>query len=181
MSYTVQRGDTLSKIARKNGVTLADLLAANPRYKADPNKINIGDQLEIPGATAATPPNTPTTRPTTKKTPPQRTTGENDPFIVPYGQLTFDAEGLEKRGPFFSRKAHVPGAFSGVTIGRGYDMGSRSASEIIADLTAAGIDQATAERFSEARGLKGSKAKIFVKQKKLDQIEITPEQQKLSS
>lgn len=30
MGYTVQRGDTLSKIARKKGVTVADLLAANP-------------------------------------------------------------------------------------------------------------------------------------------------------
>lgn len=97
---------------------------------------------------------------------------------MPVGQLTFDAEGLEKRGPFFSRTAQVPGVFSGVTIGRGYDMGARSASEIIADLTAAGIDRATAERFAEARGLTGPQAKRFVKQKKLKQLEITPAQQK---
>ena len=47
MTYTVRAGDTLSKIAMKNGVTLAQLLQANPQVK-DPNKIRVGDVLNVP-------------------------------------------------------------------------------------------------------------------------------------
>ncbi|WP_217273966.1 pesticin C-terminus-like muramidase [Shewanella sp. VB17] len=56
---------------------------------------------------------------------------------VPRGQLTFDAEGNDTDGSmFFSRKVHVPNnkslviGSSGVTIGRGLDIGSRSAAEV---------------------------------------------------
>lgn len=45
--YVVQRGDTLSAIARRFGVSLAELQAANPRL--DPNLIHPGDRLIIPG------------------------------------------------------------------------------------------------------------------------------------
>ena len=47
MTYTVRAGDTLSKIAMRNGVTLAQLLAANPQVK-DPNKIRVGDVINVP-------------------------------------------------------------------------------------------------------------------------------------
>lgn len=46
-SHTVQRGDTLSHIARDHGVPLSDLIAANPQI-ADPDKIYPGDQVTIP-------------------------------------------------------------------------------------------------------------------------------------
>ena len=49
MPYTVKSGDTLSKIAKKNGVTLARLLDANPKFKPDPNKLRVGDVLNLPG------------------------------------------------------------------------------------------------------------------------------------
>jgi murein DD-endopeptidase MepM/ murein hydrolase activator NlpD len=57
MTYKVKAGDTLSKIARRFGVTLAQLLDANPKFKPNPNKINIGEVLNIPdgGAKPATP------------------------------------------------------------------------------------------------------------------------------
>jgi murein DD-endopeptidase MepM/ murein hydrolase activator NlpD len=58
MTYTVQAGDTLSKIASRNGVTLAQLLQANPQI-TDPNRINVGDVINLPngaGATEATQP-----------------------------------------------------------------------------------------------------------------------------
>jgi hypothetical protein len=42
--YTVAKGDTLSAIAAKSGMNLADLLAKNPGIK-DPNKIQIGQKL----------------------------------------------------------------------------------------------------------------------------------------
>ncbi len=45
--YVVKTGDTLTSIARKYGLTVDDLLAANPQIK-DPNKIKVGDQITIP-------------------------------------------------------------------------------------------------------------------------------------
>ncbi|HXC72018.1 MAG TPA: LysM peptidoglycan-binding domain-containing protein [Pyrinomonadaceae bacterium] len=47
MTYTVRAGDTLSKIAMRNGVTLPQLLQANPQVK-DPNKIRVGDVINVP-------------------------------------------------------------------------------------------------------------------------------------
>ena len=53
MTYTVKPGDTLSKIAMRNGVTLAQLLQANPKIK-DPNKIKVGDTLNVPNDAVST-------------------------------------------------------------------------------------------------------------------------------
>jgi len=47
MTYTIKPGDNLSRIATRYGVTLAQLLQANPQVK-DPNKINVGDVLNLP-------------------------------------------------------------------------------------------------------------------------------------
>src|SRR5690349_2981283 len=58
MTYTIQAGDTLSKIAARNGLSLAQLLQANPQI-TDPNRISVGDVLNLPngaGATDATQP-----------------------------------------------------------------------------------------------------------------------------
>lgn len=54
MKYTVRRGDSLSKIARAHGTSLGKLLDANPRYKANPNRLGVGDVLNIPGSPAPT-------------------------------------------------------------------------------------------------------------------------------
>lgn len=59
-TYTVKSGDSLSKIAKVNGVTLKALEAANPNV--DPNHIKVGQKLNIPvkaEAPAATTVNTP--------------------------------------------------------------------------------------------------------------------------
>jgi LysM repeat protein len=48
MTHTVKSGDTLAKIARANGISLEQLLEANPRFKANPNRIRVGDVLNIP-------------------------------------------------------------------------------------------------------------------------------------
>lgn len=53
MTYTVKAGDTLSKIAARNGLTLAQLLQANPQI-SDPNRINVGDVLNLPNGSALT-------------------------------------------------------------------------------------------------------------------------------
>lgn len=47
-SYTVQKGDTLTSIAKKYGVTVPELLKANPSIK-DPNLIKVGQVITIPG------------------------------------------------------------------------------------------------------------------------------------
>ena len=59
-SYTVQRGDSLSTVARRFGVSVADLVTANGL--ADPNHIRYGATLTIPAQGAAAPaPAAPTT------------------------------------------------------------------------------------------------------------------------
>lgn len=45
--YTIQRGDTLSKIAAQHGVSVQDLLAANPQIR-NPDVIYPGQSLSIP-------------------------------------------------------------------------------------------------------------------------------------
>ena len=55
MSHTVKRGETLSKIAKANGITLAQLLDANPQFKSHPDIVQIGDVLITPGDEAVPP------------------------------------------------------------------------------------------------------------------------------
>ncbi len=45
--YVVAKGDTMSKIAKKFGVTIEEIVAANPQIK-NPDKIGIGDEITIP-------------------------------------------------------------------------------------------------------------------------------------
>jgi hypothetical protein len=45
--YTIKKGDTLSKIATANGITLDQLMAANPDIK-NPNRISEGQEITIP-------------------------------------------------------------------------------------------------------------------------------------
>ena len=47
ISYTVQKGDTLSIIARKTGGKVSDIINANKI--SDPTKVKVGDKLFIPG------------------------------------------------------------------------------------------------------------------------------------
>ena len=54
--YTIKHNDTLSKIATAHGITLAELLRANPAIK-NPNLISEGQQITIP-APSPSPPDT---------------------------------------------------------------------------------------------------------------------------
>ncbi len=93
---------------------------------------------------------------------------------VSEGQITFDAEGVDyitavepfrqRNYPNFSRILQWPPKFaSGVTLGRGYDMGNRSAGEIYSTLRQAGIEEYKAVICSKASHLKGREAGQFVK------------------
>ena len=53
MTYTVKTGDTLSKIAMRNGVSVAQLLKANPQI-SDPNKIKVGQVINLPNSITST-------------------------------------------------------------------------------------------------------------------------------
>ncbi|HKB27731.1 MAG TPA: LysM domain-containing protein [Candidatus Limnocylindrales bacterium] len=50
-TYTVQGGDTMSKIAKKFGVPLQALIDANKATVRDPNVLKVGDVLIIPAVT----------------------------------------------------------------------------------------------------------------------------------
>ena len=54
--YVVAKGDTMSKIAKRFGVTVEQIMAANPQVK-NPDKIKIGDELTIPLPVAEDVPN----------------------------------------------------------------------------------------------------------------------------
>lgn len=45
-SYTVKSGDSLAKIARANGVSLAEIEAANPGV--DPKRLKVGQKINLP-------------------------------------------------------------------------------------------------------------------------------------
>lgn len=47
--YIIKAGDTLSSVAADHGITLQELLAANPTIE-DPDRIAIGDEIIIPSA-----------------------------------------------------------------------------------------------------------------------------------
>ncbi len=51
-TYVVKKGDMLSKVAAKNGVTLAALLKANNMTMAQANKVQAGTKIIIPGKTS---------------------------------------------------------------------------------------------------------------------------------
>lgn len=46
-TYTVAKGDTLSRIARRKGVTEKALIRANPALKKNPNRLGVGQSLKI--------------------------------------------------------------------------------------------------------------------------------------
>ena len=50
--YVVKAGDNLGKIAQKFGLTIDQILAANPAIK-NPNKISLGQEIVIPLPAAA--------------------------------------------------------------------------------------------------------------------------------
>jgi LysM repeat protein len=52
--YTVRAGDTLSRIAKRHGVGLSEILALNPPLRLAPDRLNIGQIVLLPGGGAAT-------------------------------------------------------------------------------------------------------------------------------
>lgn len=85
-------------------------------------------------------------------------------LLVRFGQRTFDTEGTESLGRYFSRAITWPGGSgSGVTIGRGYDMGHRSQLQVVRELGLAGVSRQDAETLALGAGLRGSAAAAFIR------------------
>lgn len=95
------------------------------------------------------------------------------------GQLTFNSEGNNVfSSHYYSRVIHFPErGISGVTIGRGYDMGTRSQRQIYSDLVTAGVSHTQAQALSQAARLRGKPAADFVRQQRNIIGEITEQQQ----
>jgi hypothetical protein len=53
MTYKVRPGDTLSKIAKRNGISLAQLLKTNPQI-TNPDKIQVGQVVNLPDTSTET-------------------------------------------------------------------------------------------------------------------------------
>ncbi|MFQ2245657.1 hypothetical protein [Aeromonas enteropelogenes] len=99
-------------------------------------------------------------------------------LTVPKGQLTFDAEGNDIDGsPWFSRVVHWPGGVSGVTIGRGYDLGQQPNPD--SDLNEVGIANELKVWLVNGKGKSGSQAREYYAGASYDtnRIEISRRQQ----
>lgn len=94
-----------------------------------------------------------------------------------YGEVTWESEGAEG-GLYHTRKFHVPSPYSGLTIGRGYDMKTKSASAISIDLIGAGVDANKVAIIKHAAGLFGDSASNFIIDKDLLDFQLTPDAQK---
>ena len=89
------------------------------------------------------------------------TGGPNANMTVSANGLTFLYNREAQKG--VSNKPHWPGGSSGVTLGPGYDLGHRTAAQIVSDLTKIGVESSAAEVLSQAAGLTGTNAQTFAK------------------
>lgn len=99
-------------------------------------------------------------------------------LTVPKGQLTFDAEGNDNNdSPYFSRHIHWPGGVSGITIGRGYDLGQQN--DPSSDFDFIELSQPLNNWLVELKGMSGLDAKNRYKSadSSISDYEITRKQQ----
>ena len=94
---------------------------------------------------------------------------EHEKLEVRAGELTALGEGNDAATKYI----HWPDTdTSGVTLGKGYDIGGRSAEAVIADLIDAGMSDSQARKIAAGAGLTGQEAKAFVIENKDDIGEI---------
>ncbi len=82
---------------------------------------------------------------------------------VPRGQFTFDQEGIESPGKrYHSRSASIPYEGSGITIGRGFDLGQFTSQQIRQTLIKSNFDNAFIERAQGAALLESQAARTYL-------------------
>lgn len=132
------------------------------RYMTRPDGVvDVNGQTYRKLATGNTPGNAPAQ--SSAQQPAANNAPDTGRVTVNAGQVTFNAEGNDSpRSPYFSRQIHWPAGVSGVTIGRGYDMGGRSSASVLSDLVQVGVPRQQAETLSQGAGLTGTAAHTFV-------------------
>lgn len=99
----------------------------------------------------------------------EETTAADNTLTLTPGELTTTGEGSDAQTKYI----HWPDtAASGVTLGKGYDIGSRTEQQVIDELVAAGMDETQATKISKGAGKKGQAAGDFVTANKDDVGEI---------
>ncbi|XP_048585031.1 uncharacterized protein LOC5513301 isoform X2 [Nematostella vectensis] len=100
-------------------------------------------------------------------------------MVVSDGEMSFEEDGDEDPdSPTFSRRPHLGCDVCGIEVGRGYDLANRRPVDVMRDMKDIGLDYKDAMRLSRASGMRGKKAKYFIKKQELDKIVITRAQQK---
>lgn len=98
--YSVKAGDSLSKIAQSNGMSLAQLLDLNPTYKANPNLVQVGASLNLTGgsnlASVVTTPATTPTSSTPTQTPEQKAQADAQALAEKAGKAGYTPEQYQK-------------------------------------------------------------------------------------
>jgi hypothetical protein len=93
-----------------------------------------------------------------------------EPLTINPGELTTKGEGSDAQ----TKYVHWPETnASGVTLGKGYDIGSRSEDQVVQELMAAGMGEAQARKISKGAGKTGQEAGTWVAQNKTDVGEIS--------
>ena len=118
--YTIQKGDNLTKIAKANNTTIKDIMAANPQI-TDPNKIQAGAKLNLPGQSATPAPgaNVPNPQPKSaapKAPPAAAAPGANVPNPQPdvsAGGASVTNRKLDVQAPVTTKQGNVTTTTSG--------------------------------------------------------------------
>ncbi|HTA29586.1 MAG TPA: LysM peptidoglycan-binding domain-containing protein, partial [Candidatus Cybelea sp.] len=79
--YTIAHGDTFGLIARRNGLSLKALMAANPSVEA--RKLQVGQKIQIPAASAAL------ATTTAAGATAEATAGDGSVYVVKSGDMLF--------------------------------------------------------------------------------------------
>ncbi|GJM64853.1 LysM peptidoglycan-binding domain-containing protein [Persicobacter diffluens] len=171
-TYEVQAGDCLEVIAAKFGVAVSALKAENADALQQWGNIegfNAGATIEIPKTTAKDQGEEEAPKLSEVVKEPQAKSkkeekAEDMKMLIgdqSVGDFTNLVEGDDNPDSlYFSRKAHWPGKKSGVTIGRGYDLGHRGTSTLIEnEFKQAGI---AISPWKSAIGLRGLGAKNWL-------------------
>lgn len=162
--HTVQSGDLLTTIARRNNITLQALLQANPDI-TDPDTIAIGQEINIPSSDdnedteQVDTPVTETSVAATEGQPVSQQEGNTPEFSIPSNiDFSFIAEQEGDESSMYVPMSNGRAMdSSGPTIGMGVDLGQKSPEEL------EGLPEDLRRRLEPYTNLRGQAAVNFVR------------------
>lgn len=154
--HTVQSGDLLTTIARRNNITLQALLQANPDI-TDPDTIAIGQEINIPSSDDNEV--TETSVAATEGQPVSQQEGNTPEFSIPSNiDFSFIAEQEGDESSMYVPMSNGRAMdSSGPTIGMGVDLGQKSPEEL------EGLPEDLRRRLEPYTNLRGQAAVNFVR------------------